>query len=168
MTEHDGLLQPNMDSYFMRMALKQAELALDADEVPVGAVVVYQNRVIAKAHNQMVTLKDPTAHAEMIAITAASETLSHGQEKHRGSLEGATLYVTLEPCSMCAGALVVTKCTSLVFGAYDAKAGACSSLYSITNDDRLNHRLKVTSGILEEESKSLLQEFFRRLRKERR
>lgn len=168
MAEHDGLLQPNMDSYFMRMALKQAELALDADEVPVGAVVAYQNRLIAKAHNQMVTLKDPTAHAEMIAITQASEALSRGQDKHRGSLEGATLYVTLEPCSMCAGALVVTKCTALVFGAHDAKAGACSSLYHITNDDRLNHRLKVTSGVFEEESKSLLQEFFRRLRKERR
>jgi tRNA(adenine34) deaminase len=152
----------------MRMALKQAEIALSKGEVPVGAIVVYDNRVIGRAHNQTEALHDPTAHAEMIALTQASETLSAGREDHRGSLEKATLYVTLEPCPMCAGALVWTKCTSLVFGALDPKAGACQTLYRITDDDRLNHRLQVTGGVMAEEARSLLQEFFRSLRKEKR
>lgn len=159
--------QPDHE-YFMRMALKQAELALESDEVPVGAVVVFENRVIAKAHNQMVTLKDPTAHAEMIALTQASETLSHGQVKHRGSLEGCTLYVTLEPCPMCAGGMVLTKLKNLVYGASDKKAGACESVFNIVEDDRLNHRVSVVRGVLEKESASLLQLFFRQIRKDRR
>ena len=153
---------------FMKEALKQAANALEKGEVPVGAVVVFKKRIVAKAHNQTETLRDPTAHAEMIALTQASETISQGEKGHRGSLEGATLYVTLEPCPMCAGALVLTKCGSLVYGAADAKAGACQSLYRITQDDRLNHRLKVVSGVLEPEAKALLQEFFKNLRKERR
>ena len=154
--------------HFMREALKQAKLALDKGEVPVGAVVVYKNQVIVRAHNQTEMLRDPTAHAEMIAITQATETLSQTAKDHRGSLEEATLYVTLEPCPMCAGALVLTKCKSLVYAAYDPKAGACQSLYRITQDDRLNHRLQVTGGVMEEEAKIFLQEFFRTLRKERR
>lgn len=160
--------------YFMKEAIKQAATALEKGEVPVGAVVVWKNRIIAKAYNQMETLRDPTAHAEMIALTQASETLSDLPEArlkdkpHRGSLEGATLYVTLEPCPMCAGALVMTKCENLVYGARDPKAGACHSLYRITEDDRLNHRVKVTGGVLVEDAKFLLSEFFKTLRKEKR
>ena len=154
--------------YFMSEALKQAALALEKGEAPVGAVVVFENKVIARAHNQTEMLRDPTAHAEMIAITQAAETLSSLKEGHRGSLEGATLYATLEPCPMCAGALVLTKCTNLVFGTLDSKAGACQSLYHITQDDRLNHRLKVTGGVMAEDAKILLQEFFRTLRKDKR
>lgn len=152
----------------MREALKQADRALQKGEVPVGAVVVFENKIIARAYNQMEMLHDPTAHAEIIALTAASSLLSENKPGHRGSLEGCTLYATLEPCVMCAGALVVTKCKALVFGAHDAKAGACESLYKITTDDRLNHRLLVQSGVMAEDSKFFLQEFFRGLRKEKR
>lgn len=152
----------------MLEALKQAKLAFDKGEIPVGAVVVHQNRVIGRAHNQMEMLRDPTAHAEMIAMTQASETLSQGKEGHRGSLEGATIYVTLEPCVMCAGAMVVTKVKNLIYGARDPKAGACETLYRIPQDDRLNHRLQVISGVRENDSKVFLQEFFRNLRKEKR
>lgn len=158
----------SLHDHFMLEALKQAKIALEKGEVPVGAVVVFNNQVIARGHNQMVTLKDPTAHAEMIAITQASSVLSEGKKEHRGSLEGATLYATLEPCPMCAGALVITKCKNLVFGAKDIKAGACESLYKITNDDRLNHRLNVTSGVRENDARIFLQEFFKSLRKEQR
>ncbi len=167
--------------YFMKEAIKQAVIALEKGEVPVGAVVVWKNKIVARAYNQMEMLHDPTAHAEMIALTVASETLSQlpeaemetpqGRPKgrdHRGSLEGATLYVTLEPCPMCAGALVMTKCQNLVYGARDAKAGACHSLYHITEDDRLNHRVKVTGGVMADDAKFLLAEFFKSLRKEKR
>lgn len=157
-----------LHDHFMLEALKQAKIALEKGEVPVGAVVVYKGQVIARGHNQMETLRDPTAHAEMIAITQASAVLADGKKDHRGSLEGASLYVTLEPCCMCAGALVVTKCKNLVYGARDAKAGACDSLYKIANDDRLNHRLTVTSGVRETDARIFLQEFFRALRKDRR
>jgi len=153
----------------MREALKEAKKAFTKGEVPVGAVVVFKNRVIARAYNQMEMLHDPTAHAEMIAITQAADALrSEGGEKHRGSLEKASLYVTVEPCPMCAGALVLAHCENLIFAAKDPKAGACGSLYNIAQDDRMNHRLKVTSGVLEADSKLLLQEFFKTLRKEKR
>jgi tRNA(adenine34) deaminase len=170
--------------HFMKEAIKQAVIALEKGEVPVGAVVVWKQKIVARAYNQMEMLRDPTAHAEMIALTQASETLSQmpeaqparegtpqGRQKardHRGSLEGATLYVTLEPCPMCAGALVMTKCTNLVYGACDAKAGACHSLFRITEDDRLNHRVKVTGGVMVADAKFLLAEFFKNLRKEKR
>ena len=170
--------------HFMKEAVKQAVIALEKGEVPVGAVVVWKQKIVARAYNQMEMLHDPTAHAEMIALTQASETLAsmpeakpgsaetpQGRQKareHRGSLEGATLYVTLEPCPMCAGALVMTKCTNLVYGARDPKAGACHSLYHITEDDRLNHRVKVTGGVMADDSKFLLSEFFKSLRKEKR
>ncbi|MFZ5802492.1 MAG: tRNA adenosine(34) deaminase TadA [Candidatus Omnitrophota bacterium] len=161
-------MEESLHHHFMKEALKQAVLALDKNEVPVGAVIVHENKIIARAHNQTEMLRDPTAHAEMIAMTQASEKLSEGKENHRGSLEGCTLYVTLEPCPMCAGAMVWTKIKNLYFGALDPKAGACRSLYQITQDDRLNHRLHVTAGLMAEESRSLLQEFFRSLRKEKR
>lgn len=157
-----------MHEYFMKEALKQAVIAFDRGEVPVGAVVVYKNKIIARGHNQMETLHDPTAHAEMIAITSASEKLSQDNPNHRGSLEGCTLYVTMECCPMCAGALVITKCSGVVYGARDIKAGACESLYRIPQDDRLNHRLSLLGGIMEEDSRTLLKEFFRTLRKDKR
>ena len=154
---------------FMREALKEAKKAFDKGEVPVGAVVVFQNKVIGRAHNQMEMLHDPTAHAEMIAITQAADFLRSGEgESHRGSLEKASIYVTVEPCPMCAGALVMSHCQNLIFATKDSKAGASGSLYNITQDDRLNHRLNVMSGVLEMESKILLQEFFKTLRKEQR
>jgi len=153
----------------MREALKQAKLAFEKGEVPVGAVIVHKAKIIARAHNQAELLHDPTAHAEMIAITQASEYLaSEGGPNHRGSLEKASIYVTMEPCTMCAGALVLSKCENLIYGAQDPKAGACGSLYNIPRDDRLNHRLSIVKGVCESEAKSLLEEFFRNLRKERR
>ena len=161
-------MEPVPHEFFMKEAIKQAVLALEKGEIPVGAVVVFDHKIIARAHNQAEMLHDPTAHAEMIALTQASETLSKTREGHRGSLEKATLYVTMEPCPMCAGALVMTKCTNLVYGIRDSKAGACESLYKITQDDRLNHRLNVTGGVMAEDAKSLLQEFFRALRKDKR
>ena len=145
---------PGHDDY-MRLALKEAEVARDEDEVPVGAVIIHDGRIIGKAHNQRERLRDPTAHAEMIAITQAAASLD------RWRLTGATLYVTLEPCPMCAGALVLARIDRLVYGATDPKAGACGSLYDIVTDGRLNHRLDVISGVLEEECRSLLQDFFR-------
>ncbi|MBI2167642.1 MAG: nucleoside deaminase [Candidatus Omnitrophica bacterium] len=153
---------------YMREALKEARRSLEKGEVPVGAVVVWRGKVIGRAHNQMETLHDPTAHAEMIAITQAAETLSEGKTSHRGSLEGAAVYVTKEPCPMCAGAMVLAKAKAVFYGISDPKAGACGSLYNIAADDRLNHRLAVQGGILAEESKRFLQEFFRTLRKEKR
>ena len=152
----------------MREALKQAKLALQKGEVPVGVVAVHQNQIIARGYNQMEMLHDPTAHAEMIAMTQASSVLCEKQEGHRGSLEETSIYVTLEPCPMCAGAMVLNKCKNLIFGTKDSKAGAVESLYRIAQDDRLNHRLQVTGGVLEIESRSILQEFFRTLRKDRR
>lgn len=153
---------------FMREALKEARLSFEKGEVPVGAVVVYRQKIIGRAHNQMEMLHDPTAHAEMIAITQAAEALARGSGDHRGSLEGATLYVTMEPCPMCAGALVLSKAKAVVFGIKDPKAGACGSLFNLVADDRLNHQLRVQSDVLAEEAKVFLQEFFRTLRKEKR
>jgi len=158
-------MDASIHQHYMREAIKQAKIAFSKAEVPVGAVVVYENKIIARAYNQCEMLRDPTAHAEMIAMTQASEALSHEKEGHRGSLEKATLYVTLEPCAMCSGALVLTKCENLVFGTLDPKAGACQSLYRIPQDERLNHRLNLTGGVLAEECRILLQEFFRTLRK---
>lgn len=154
--------------HFMREALKEARLAFEKGEVPVGAVVVYRQKIVGRAHNQMDSLHDPTAHAEMIAITQAAEAMARGKEDHRGSLEGATLYVTMEPCPMCAGALVLSKAKAVVFGIKDPKAGACGSLFNLVADDRLNHQLQVRGGLLADEARLFLQEFFRTLRKEKR
>ncbi len=152
----------------MREALKEAGRGFEKGEVPVGAIVVYRKKVIARAHNQTETLRDPTAHAEMIALTQASEALSQDKRDHRGSLEGATLYATMEPCPMCAGALVLAKVKEIIYGIADPKAGACGSLFNLVEDDRLNHRLAVRGGVLAEEARAFLQEFFRNLRKEKR
>ncbi|MBI3189894.1 MAG: nucleoside deaminase [Ignavibacteriales bacterium] len=140
--------------YWMQQALREAEVALSRKEVPVGAVVVHEGTIIGKGSNQTEMLQDPTAHAEIIAITAAASYLGNNW------LENCTLYVTLEPCTMCAGAIVLSRLPLLFFGAYDAKSGACSSLYTITNDPRLNHRVPTKGGVLEEKCSGILKEFF--------
>ncbi len=144
----------------MKMALDAAEIARENGDVPIGAVIVYEGRVIGKAYNQREQLKDPTAHAEIIALTQAAA--SRGNWR----LDGCTVYVTLEPCPMCAGALVLARIDQLVFGCADPKAGACGSLYNICRDDRLNHRLDINSGVLEEQCREQLQHFFRQRREQ--
>lgn len=139
---------------YMQHALKEAEKAYDAGELPVGAVIVFENRIIAKGYNQVETLKDPTAHAEIIAITSAASYLSSK------ALLGCSMYVTLEPCSMCAGAIVLSKMENLYFGAFDNKSGACGSVLNITNNKSLNHQLSVSGGILDSECAGLLKSFF--------
>lgn len=148
------------DERFMRQAIEQAKNAQDNGDVPVGAVIVYEYQIIARACNQKELLHDPTAHAEIIALTAAAEYM---QNWH---LEGCTIYVTLEPCCMCAGALVLARIDRLVFGCNDPKTGAAGSLYNIVQDDRLNHRLEVSSSVLTEQCSSLLQQFFLKRRRE--
>jgi tRNA(adenine34) deaminase len=137
------------------MALREAEAAAAKDEVPVGTIIVKDGKVIGRAHNMRETLLDPTAHAEMIAITQASEALSAWR------LDGTVCYVTLEPCPMCAGALMLARVARLVYGAADPKAGACGTLYNIVQDERLNHRMEITAGVLRDEARALLQEFFK-------
>lgn len=151
----DDFINPFNHEYWMRKAYDEAEKALKQEEVPVGAVIVKNNHIIAQAHNQVETLKDPTAHAEMIAITSACETLN---EKR---LEGCTLYVTLEPCPMCAGAIVHARLDTVVYATADPKAGACDSLFHLCEDPRLNHSVKVISGIMEEKCATILKHFFK-------
>jgi tRNA(adenine34) deaminase len=146
---------------YMSEALKEAVRAFDSDEVPVGVVIVYKRRIIARAHNQMRRLKDPTAHAEMIALTQAASFLKSER------LLNCTLYATIEPCPMCAGAMVWARIERLVFGAADPKAGACGSVMDITRNPKLNHQVKITPGVLERDSRSLIQEFFKKKRQRR-
>ena len=143
----------------MRLALAQAREAMAVDDVPVGAVAVFEGRVVARAHNQRELLRDPTAHAEMIALTQAAEALG------RWRLAGVALFVTLEPCAMCAGAMVLARIGRLVYGATDPKAGAVESLYRLLDDERLNHRVPHTGGVMADECGALLSEFFRRKRR---
>ncbi len=142
------------DERMMRQAIAEAERAQSAGDVPVGAVVVHEGRIIGRGRNQREALQDPTAHAEMIALTAAASA--------RGSwrLIGCTLYVTLEPCVMCAGAIVLARIDRLVYGADDPKAGACGSLFNLVDDPRLNHRVPTTRGVLADECGQLLTAFF--------
>lgn len=149
-------LQPH--EYWMKKALDQAIAAWDQGEVPVGAVIVHEERIIAEACNQREMLKDPTAHAEMIAITQAAEVLGSWR------LLDCTLYVTLEPCPMCAGAIVQARIPFVVYGAGDPKAGACNTLFQITSDVRLNHQAAVLGGVLQDDCRAILQEFFRQQR----
>lgn len=142
----------------MTEALKEAVKALERDEVPVGAVIVQDGKIIARAHNQNVLLKDPTAHAEMIAITEAAAFFKNER------LLNTELYVTIEPCAMCAGALVLARAKRIVYGAKDPKAGACGSVTNLVHHRRLNHRILVKSGVLEKECRLLIQEFFKRKR----
>lgn len=146
------------DVHWMRLALAEAEEAQSKDEVPVGAVIVLDNRVIGRGHNQVETLNDSTAHAEIIAIGAAGSFLGSWR------LEDASMYVTLEPCAMCAGAIVLARLKKLVFGARDPKAGACGSVMNVIDNESLNHRVDVDSGILQEEAAVLLKQFFERKR----
>ncbi|MGI6414123.1 MAG: tRNA adenosine(34) deaminase TadA [Thermoguttaceae bacterium] len=144
---------------YMQRALDEAEQALAEDEVPVGAVIVHQERVIAAAHNQRELLRDPTAHAEMIAITQAAEA------RQSWRLDDCTLYVTLEPCPMCAGAILQARIPTVVYGAADPKAGAVRSLYTLLDDSRLNHRAAVIPGVLAERCGQILSRFFQQQRR---
>ncbi len=147
------------EPYYMRLALREAELALAHDDVPVGAVVVRGQEVIAAFHNERELRQDPTAHAELLALRAAAGALGSWR------LLDAVLYVTLEPCAMCAGAVVLARVPRVVFGAYDAKAGACGSALDVLGEPRLNHRPHVRGGVLEQESSQLLSTFFTGRRK---
>ncbi|HLA00956.1 MAG TPA: tRNA adenosine(34) deaminase TadA [Thermodesulfovibrionales bacterium] len=148
----------SIDEHFMRMALDEASIAYNEGEVPVGAVLVKDGKVISKAHNQREDSKDPTGHAEIIA-------LKHGsREEDNWRLTGFTLYVTKEPCIMCAGAMVNARLGRLVYGCKDDKGGAVGSLYNILSDKRLNHQVEVVSGVLEEECSEILKRFFQHRR----
>jgi tRNA(adenine34) deaminase len=146
------------DALFMEYALKEARQAFEIGEVPVGAVIVHRQRVIAAAHNQRELLHDPTAHAEILAITQAAASLQSWR------LIDCTLYVTLEPCPMCAGAIVQARVPRVVYGAIDPKAGAVDSLYHLLSDSRLNHQAALTGGVLSQQCGRLLTEFFQQRR----
>ena len=151
---------PPADCEFMQLALREAEAAAEEDEVPIGAVIVHGGRVIASAHNQREQLRDPTAHAEMIAITQAAGVLGDWR------LEHSTLYVTLEPCPMCAGAIVLARVARVVYGAADPKAGAAESLYRLLDDERLNHRAEVTAGVMVDQCSAILSQYFANKRRQ--
>lgn len=146
------------DEKWMQHALVEARLAMNKDEVPVGAVVVYDGKVIGRGHNQVESLNDSTAHAEIIAIGAASNYLNSWR------LSGASLYVTIEPCTMCSGAILLSRIDRLIYGAKDPKAGACGSLYNIVQDRRLNHQVEIVPYILEQKCSQIMQTFFEKLR----
>lgn len=146
------------DFTFMRMALEEAARAAVVGEVPIAALVVQDSRVLSKSHNYRELWQDPTAHAEIIAIRTAATALSTWR------LADTTLYVTVEPCSMCFGAIILARVSRVVFGAWDPKAGACGSVFDLTKEPRLNHRVEIVGGLLEAESQTLLQQFFRQLR----
>jgi len=147
-----------LDLKYMRAALREARSGCREDEVPVGAVVVWEGRAIARAHNRPIHLHDPTAHAEVLALRRAARKLGNYR------LAGCTLYVTIEPCVMCVGAIVQARLGRLVMGAEDPKAGACGSALSVLNDTKLNHRVEVQRGILAGECAGILREFFRQRR----
>jgi tRNA(adenine34) deaminase len=146
------------DQVFMRVALEEAARATAIGEVPIAAVVVREGKVLAQAHNYRELWQDPTAHAEVIAIRAAATALGTWR------LTETTLYVTVEPCAMCLGAIILARIPRVVFGAKDPKAGACGSVFDFTDEPKLNHRVEVRGGILEQESQALIQHFFRQLR----
>jgi tRNA(adenine34) deaminase len=154
-TTSPSIQRESNDSHYMELALQQAALASHIGEVPIGAVLVHNHEVIAAGHNYREVSQDPTAHAEMIVIRKAAQRLQTWR------LTETTLYVTLEPCPMCAGAIIQARIARLVFGAWDPKAGACGSIFDIPAERRLNHRVQVMGGLLERESRELLQEFFR-------
>ena len=158
MSSEAGQLFPNKGqghSFYMEMALKQAASAFKQDEVPIGAVVIQGNAVVGRGYNQRETLKDPTAHAEMIAITAAANT------KGDWRLDDCVLYVTKEPCPMCAGAIVNSRLKMVVFGCYDEEQGCCGALYQLCGDPRFGIKVAVQGGVLDEKCSSLIQEFFK-------
>jgi tRNA(adenine34) deaminase len=148
------------DERYMRLALEVATRAPAAGEIPIGAVITLRDQILASAHNNRESRQDPTAHAEIVAIRAAAARLGSWR------LLDTTMYVTLEPCTMCIGAIILARIPRLVFGVRDPKAGACGSVFDVSADSRLNHRVEVTEGILAEESRILLQQFFSRRRAE--
>ncbi len=147
------------DERWMQEALSEAERAMEANEVPVGAVIVHDGRIVGRGHNQVEGLQDPTAHAEILAITAAANTLKSWR------LDGCTIYVTLEPCPMCIGALMNARVARLVFATHDPKKGAVGSVVDLSEEEQLNHHLEVDSGTLRTESSRMLKAFFEKLRK---
>ena len=154
--------QVRSDEDYMDLALKQAEQAAQEGEVPVGAVVVKDGKVLARAHNRPLHLKDPTAHAEVLALRRA------GRRTGNYRLDGATLYATIEPCAMCAGALLLARVKRVVFGAHDPKAGAAGSVLKVLGHSALNHRPEIASGVRQGEAAELLKDFFRAARKTKR
>jgi tRNA(adenine34) deaminase len=154
------LLMHNLrDKKFIREALKEAKKALKAGEVPVGAVAVKSGRIISRGYNRSITDNDPSAHAEIVVLRKASKTLKNYR------LTGCELYVTVEPCAMCAGALVLARIKRIIFGAYDKKGGACGSIFNIAAHKALNHRIEIVPGILKNECSSLIKDFFKSKRK---
>ena len=153
------MLFSEIDYNFMLAALTEAEKALAEDEVPIGAVIVYKNKIIGKGFNQVEMLKDATAHAEMLAITAAANYL---QSPH---LDGCSLYVTAEPCIMCTGAAIMARINTIYFSVFEPKFGACGSLYNLAEEGKTNHKIKIISGLLAEESNKLMTGFFEKKRK---
>ena len=151
----DGNTRAGDDERYMLEAVKEAARAAEEGEVPVGAVIVKDGQIVARAHNRIEAARRSSAHAEMLALEAAEEALDAKW------LTGATMYVTLEPCSMCAGAMVLARISRLVIGADDPKTGACGSLYNIAGDGKLNHRIEITRGVMAGECSALLKEFFR-------
>ena len=147
------------DEQGMRAALREAQASADDDEVPIGCVIVHEGIVVGRGRNQMERLQDATAHAEMVAIGAASSTLGTWR------LHECTMYVTLEPCAMCAGAIILSRVGRLVYAAVDPKAGACGSVLDVIHEPRLNHRVEITSGVLAEECGALIKAFFQRKRR---
>ena len=155
------LTEADPDHYFMQAALDEATSAEDLGEVPVGAVVVYDGRIIGRGHNLRESSNDPTSHAEMIAIRQAAAQLNSWR------LLDCTLYVTLEPCVMCMGAIILARIPRLVYGCRDPRVGAAGSIYNLADDERFNHRVAVTEGILQQECSQQLSDFFRRLREQK-
>ena len=145
----------------MEQAFREAEKAYEKKEIPIGAVLVFENKIIGRGHNLTETLQDPTAHAEMIAITAASEYM--GSKR----LLNTAIYVTTEPCAMCAGAIVLARIKCLYYGTYDPKTGACGSVFDIPREPRLNHHVEVYAGLAADQASRLLEQFFDRKRKEK-
>ncbi|MDT8419909.1 MAG: tRNA adenosine(34) deaminase TadA [Desulfuromonadales bacterium] len=151
-------MDPQLDEQFMRAALAEAAIARSKDEVPIGAVIVHAGRIIGRGHNLRETSNDPTTHAEMVAIRQAAEQIGHWR------LLETTLYVTLEPCVMCMGAIILARIPRLVYASRDPRAGAVGSIYDFSRDERFNHRVEVTEGVLGEECSKLLSGFFQELR----
>lgn len=149
----------NKDKFFMQQAIKEAKKAFKKNEVPVGAVVVYNDKIIARAHNSNITTNDPTAHAEILALRKASKILKNYR------LTDCEIYTTLEPCPMCAGAMVYARIKRLVYATEDPKSGCCKSVLNIVNNKMLNHRIEVTSGVCKSEAEQILKNFFKKLRK---
>ncbi len=156
--DNDRIMETVQHEYYMRCALGDAQRASSVNEVPVGCVIVHKDRIVGRGYNQRELLQDPTAHAEMIAITAAAA--------HLGSwrLEDTRLYVTLEPCPMCAGAIILARIPAVYFGAWDPKAGCCGTLMNLLEDERFNHQPQVIGGVLAAECGALLSDFFKRIR----